>query len=244
MMLEEYQDAFGHSIYDYLHGEAEFQIVERDDGDIAAEKLKGYFNQYKDWHPIEKKAMRYVKGRVLDIGCGAGRHALYLQEKGYDVVGIDISPLAIKVCEERGLKDARVVPITQISSKLGVFDTVIMMGNNFGLFGSFEKAKQLLGKLSKITSRKARIIASTNDVYDTEIPGHLAYQESNRSRGRMSGQLRLRVRYKTYSTPWFDYLIVSKNEMENILEGTGWVVKKYIDSDISYYIAIVEKKQL
>ena len=243
-MWKENQDAFGHSIYDYLKGEAEFQIVERDDGDIGSIKLGVYFNQYKDWHPIEKKAMRYVRGRVLDIGCGAGRHALYLQEKGHDVVGIDNSPLAIKVCKERGLRDARVVPITRINSKLGIFDTVIMMGNNFGLFGSFEKAKQLLGKLSKIISQSGRIITTTNDVYDTDIPEHLAYHAANRSKGRMSGQLRIRVRYKTYSTPWFDYLIVSKNEMENILEGTGWVVTKYIDSDISYYMAILEKKHL
>ena len=115
-MWQENQDAFGHSIYDHLKGEAEFQIVERDDGNIGPIRLGVYFNQYKDWHPIEKKAMRYVKGRVLDIGCGAGRHALYLQEKGHDIVGIDNSPLAIKVCRERGLRDARVVPITHISS--------------------------------------------------------------------------------------------------------------------------------
>jgi 2-polyprenyl-3-methyl-5-hydroxy-6-metoxy-1,4-benzoquinol methylase len=242
-MLNDQQDAFGHSIYDCLQDTAEFHIVERDDGDIAAERLNVYFNQYKNWRLIEKKAMKFVRGKVLDIGCGAGRHALYLQEKGHEVVGIDISPLAIKACKERGLMDARVVPITQISSKLGIFDTVIMMGNNFGLFGSFERAKHLLGKLSKITSHKARIIASTNDVYDTEIPEHLEYQASNRRRGRMSGQLRIRVRYKRYSTPWFDYLIVSKNEMESILEGTSWAIKKYIDSNNTYFVAVIEKKQ-
>jgi cyclopropane fatty-acyl-phospholipid synthase-like methyltransferase len=40
---------------------------------------------------VEKKSMGYVKGRtVLDIGCGPGRHALYLQnERGFDVLGID-----------------------------------------------------------------------------------------------------------------------------------------------------------
>ena len=240
-MLNNQQDAFGHSLYDYLQGKAEFQIVERDDGYIESERLQGYFNQYKDWRPIEKTAMRFVRSRVLDIGCGAGRHALYLQEKEHDVVGIDISPLAIKVCKERGFRDARLVSINQISPKLGVFDTVIMMGNNFGLFGSFKKAKHLLGKLSKITSQRGRIIASTNDVYNNKIPEHFEYQASNRSKGKMSGQLRIKVRYKRYSTPWFDYLIVSKNEMESILEGTGWVVKKYIDSDNSYYMAILEK---
>ena len=59
----------------------------------------------------------------------------------------------------------------------------------------------------------------------------------------MSGQLRLRVRYKKYAMPWFDYLTVSKVEMESILEGSGWAVNRYIDSDTSYYMAIIDKKK-
>lgn len=240
-MLKDHQDAYGHSLYDYLKGTAESQIVERDDGYIESDGLKGYFSSYKDWHPIEKKAMRYVRGRVLDIGCGAGRHALYLQDKGLEVVGIDNSPLVVKVCRERGLRDARIVPIAQIGPRLGVFDTILMLGNNFGLFGGFEGARRLLGKLSRITSSKGRIVAMSRDTYRTDDPNHLAYHARNRERGRMSGQLRLRVRYKKYATPWFDYLIVSKAEMESILEGSGWAVNRYIDSDTSYYMAVIDK---
>jgi 2-polyprenyl-3-methyl-5-hydroxy-6-metoxy-1,4-benzoquinol methylase len=73
--------------------------------------------------------MRFVKGRVLDIGCGAGRVALYLQKKGFDVSGIDVSPLAVKVCKLRGLKKARVLSISNIGAKLGKFDTLLMFGN-------------------------------------------------------------------------------------------------------------------
>jgi 2-polyprenyl-3-methyl-5-hydroxy-6-metoxy-1,4-benzoquinol methylase len=54
-------------------------------------KTRGDFSVYEE-------AMQFVKGRVLDVGCGEGRHSLYLQEKWFDVLGIDISPLAIKVC--------------------------------------------------------------------------------------------------------------------------------------------------
>lgn len=57
----------------------------------------------------------------------------------------------------------------------------------------------------------------------------------------MSGQLRLRVRYKKYATPWFDYLLVSKDEMQNVLDGTGWQVKSFLDSDDPMYVAIIEK---
>ena len=57
-------------------------MIERDDGYIDAMGSKGYFNGYKDWHSIEQKAMGFVKGKVLDVGCGAGRHSIYLQKKG------------------------------------------------------------------------------------------------------------------------------------------------------------------
>ena len=140
--------------------------------------------------------MRYVRGRVLDIGCGAGRHSLCLQEKGHDVVGIDNSPLAIEVCKKRGLKDARLLSLSQIDPSLGVFDTVIMLGNNFGLFGSADRAKRLLRRFHKMTSNKGRIVATSFDPYKTEDPDHLAYQAANRAKGRMPGQIRLRLRYK------------------------------------------------
>jgi len=188
--------------------------------------------------------MRYARDRILDIGCGAGRHALYLQNKGLDVLGIDVSPLAVKVCRRRGLKNAQVMSISEVGSRLGMFDTIMMMGNNFGLFGSSKRAKWLLKKLSRITTRNGRIIASTTDVYNTEVPEHLEYQSFNRSRGRMSGQLRIRVRYKHFVTPWFDYLLVSKKEMENILDGTDWCINRYLDGPTSpRYIAIIDKKK-
>ncbi|MBI2328909.1 MAG: class I SAM-dependent methyltransferase [Chloroflexi bacterium] len=243
-MLKDHQDACGHGFYEYLKNETGSEIIERDDGYIDTLALKGYFNKYKDWYPAQRKSMRHARGRVLDIGCGAGRHALYLQEKGYDVLGIDNSPLAIEVCKLRGLKNARVTSITQINSKLGVFDTILMMGNNFGLFGSFEGARRLLRKVSKITSENGRIIAESNDVYKTDTPEHLSYHQFNRKRGRMAGQIKLRVRYKKYATPWFDYLMVSKEEMENILDGTDWKVNRFIESDGSLYIAIIDKKKL
>lgn len=241
--MKDHQEAHGHAMFDHLNGKGAFEIVERDDGFITPTNApKVYFSKFRDWPPHEKKAMRYVRGRVLDIGCGAGRHCLYLQDKGFDVLGIDLSPLAIKVCKLRGLKKVKSVSITQISSKLGKFDTLLMLGNNFGLFGSFNRAKWLLKRFHKITSEKARIIAESMDPYKTDEPAHLEYHKFNRKRGRMSGQLRLRVRYKKYATPWFDYLLVSKDEMQNVLDGTGWQVKSFLDSDDPMYVAIIEKE--
>ena len=241
-MLTDKQDAFGHMFYDYLTKTPVDEIIERDDGLVEIDNGIGYFSEFQAWPSCEKRAMRYVRGRVLDVGAGAGRCALYLQDRGHEVVCIDNSPLALEVCRLRGLRNAKLVPLSEITTGLGVFDTVIMMGNNFGLFGSLERAQELLQKLSRITSSRGRIVAETRDVYQTDVPEHLSYQERNRKRGRMSGQIRLRARYRTYATPWFDYLMVSKEEMVDILDSTDWKVTEFIDSDSPMYVAIIDKR--
>ena len=238
------KDAYGQEVWAFFQGKNSFEVIERDDGlvDISSGAPE-YFADYKDWSAVQKKAIRYVKGKTLDVGCGAGSVSLYLQNKKVDVVAIDNSPLAIQVCKGRGVKNARVLPIEKIDSfKSNTFDTIIMYGNNFGLFGSFKKAKRLLKIFHKITSPGALIITENVDPYKTKDPVHLAYHEFNRKRGRMPGQLRIRIRFRNYTGDWFDYLIVSKNEMKEILKDTGWQVKKFIDSDNYVYSAIIERE--
>jgi hypothetical protein len=242
-MIKDQQDAFGHILYDYLKSKGSFEIIERNDGYFdVTNAARVYFSEYKDWPEIERKAMRFVRGRVLDVGCGAGRHSLYLQRKGLQVLGADASPLAVKVCEIRGLRDVKVIPITRLSSKLGRFDTIIMLGNNFGLFGNFRRARWLLARFHAMTTAEARIITEVIDPYRKSDPSHLSYHKRNLERERMAGQIRIRVRYLKYTTPWFDYLFVSKAEMERMLAGTGWKVEKYLDSGNSLYIAVIVKE--
>ena len=234
---------------DYLRGRGGYQIIERDDGYfdvVGGPKL--YFSSYTEWNMHIKQAIKYTIGRVLDIGCGAGRHSLYLQNKGFEVFGIDNSPLAIKVCKLRGLHNVQVLSITEITSKLNQFDTILMLEDNFGLFGNLKRAKWLLKRFYKITSIKGRIIAESRDPYyrklGEDFEHHETYHEINRIKERMPGQLRIRVRYKKYVTPWFDYLLVSQKEMQGILINTGWYVKKFINGTDGRYVAIIEKQKV
>ncbi len=244
-MLKDDQDAYGYEIYDYYQGNEDvFEIVEREDGYIdVSQGPSYYFRTFEDWLQVERDAIKHALGRVLDIGCGAGRIALYLQEAGHDVLGIDISPKAIEVCRLRGLEKTQIFSITQVSSRLGQFDTVVMMGNNFGLFANPKRMKWLLNRFYGMTSLEARIITSSNDIYKTNDSDHLTYHQFNRDRSRMPGQIRIRIRYKKKKTPWFDYLMVSKEEMVELLQGSGWQVTRFIESESPFYIAIIEKAQ-
>lgn len=238
------EDAFGLMLFALYNGSEVFEIVERDDGYIEAMSAKGYLSEYEDWTQIEQRAMEFAKGRILDVGCGAGRHSLYLQNKGFNVTGIDISPLAVRVCKLRGLKKVRLTPVERADFKPGTFDRIFMMGNNFGLFANFKKARRLLRKFHKMTSKDALIVAVTNDPYKTDNPAHLAYHRRNRQNGKMSGLLKIRIRYKQYKGKWFEYLLASKKEVEEILRGTGWKIREFIDSTDekrSYYLAIIKK---
>jgi SAM-dependent methyltransferase len=237
-------DAFGQAIWAYFKGNDSYEIIERDDGYFDATLGPNvYFSYYKDWPRHEKEAMKFVKGRVLDVGCGAGRHSLYLQKKGFDVVGIDNSPLAIKVCKLRGLRKAKLMSVTQVNFRPNSFDTIIMLGNNFGLLGNLKRAKWLLKRFHKMTSNKALIVAESNDPYETKNQDHLWYHKFNRRRGRMPGQLRIRVRFGKSVGKWFDYLMVSRDEMAEILDGTGWKIRRIIGSKGSQYVAIIAKVQ-
>ena len=228
-MIRDLEDAYGQEVYAYFMGEDALEIVERDDGFINTFPGPEYYLQgFEDWPTRQQEAMDFVEGRVLDVGCGAGRVSLYLQERGFEVLGIDNSPKVLQVCRLRGVKHLKLMPITQVGKGLGEFDTIVMMGNNFGLFGSPRRARWLLRRWKRMTSSTARIIAESNDVLKTDAPYHLAYHEFNRKRGRLPGELRFRVRFRNFKSPWFDYLMVSREEMDVILEDTGWMVSHII----------------
>lgn len=243
-MMQPEKDAFGQGMIDYYQGEEVTEIIERDDGYMGISGGPAiYFAPYDEWPEAEQAAIQLAHGRVLDIGCGAGRVCLYLQERGHEVVGIDNSPLAIKTATRRGVIDARILSITQVSRKvLGQFDTLVMFGNNFGLMGNPQRAKWLLRRFYGMTSADGLILAESRDVYDTTEPDHLAYHAWNRQRGRPAGQVRLRVRYKRVIGEWFDYLMVSRPEMQEILVDTGWKIRQLFQKENrADYVAAIMK---
>ncbi len=243
-MLSDEQDAMGHLLKDYLETGSSFEVIERDDGYInlsAGGEL--YFSTFEDWPEMSQQVIQYARGRVLDVGAGAGRMALYLQQQGHEVVAVDNSSLAIDVCKARGVHDARVLGITEVDENLGTFGSIVMMGNNFGLFANAEQARTLLHRFAKLTTGEARIIVESTNATATDNPTHLAYHERNRQQGRMPGQIRFRVRYLQYTGPWMDYLLASPEEMRQLVEGTAWSVTTILGNPNFRYAAVLEKSR-
>lgn len=234
-------DVWGALLADAHAGVPAYEVVERDDGFVTAYDARYLLAPFERWDdPVERRAMRFVRGRVLDVGCGGGRVCLHLQARGLEVVGIDSSPGAVACCRLRGVRDARVLALDAVDGSLGVFDTFVFLGQNFGLLGSRARARRRLARLAALASPRGRIVAETYDPHTSDDPVHRAYRERNRRRGRPPGQLRIRVRHRELSTPWLDWLQVSPDELAELVEGTGWELSRALGEGPSW-VAVVDR---
>jgi SAM-dependent methyltransferase len=227
--LDPEDDAYGQLLLAALEGRESHEVTERDDGFIYAGDPSDYFAPPRRWPPQERRALRFVRGRVLDVGCGAGRAALVLQERGREVVAIDESPLAVEVACRRGVRDARVLALADVDEALGVFDTVLILRNNLGLAGSGPAGRRLLHRLLDLTSPRGRIVTDSVDPARLE-PHH-----------RETAGRRIRVRYRRYTSPWFRYVMLAPAEVEPLVEGTGWHVARILDDGSPRFGIVLEK---
>lgn len=240
MALDRREDAFGQLLLDHLAGRGGQAILERDDGRAQpALPAAVFFGAFDKWPPEEQQVFEGVQGRVLDVGCGAGRHSLEAQRRGCEVVAIDISPGAVEVARRRGVIDVRLLPLADVDHTLGVFDTLLMMCGNFGLFGTEVEARRLLRTLHEITSVEGRIVFDSVDPSDDRED--LSYQARNRSLGRRPGQVTIRLAYGDVTTPWFELLNLSPSELEELLDGSGWRLAELVPSTPPEYFGVLEK---
>jgi SAM-dependent methyltransferase len=202
------------------------ELVERDDGFLAGADASRYFAPPAAWGPLDRWACDQARGRVLDVGAGAGRAALHLQATGREAVALDVSPLAAEVCRRRGVRRAVAGTAADLAAaggpEGGPFDAFLLLGNNLGLLGGAAEAPRLLGALAALAAPGAVLLGQGMDPYRTAAPEHLAYHARNRARGRLPGQLRLRIRHRGLATPWFDYLFATPVELAPLLAGTAW----------------------
>jgi SAM-dependent methyltransferase len=242
-VVRETTDAFGNALLDWVQGGTEPEIIERDDGVIEmGAGPEVYLMDFDEWPSAEQESFQYVRGRVADVGCGGGRAALHLQERGCDVVGIDSSSLAIKAARLHGVRRTRVSTVDQLVDSIREFDTLILFGNNLGVFGTPRRAKRILTAWAKKLPSGARVLIESTNPSSNGVPViDRDYCRRNRAKGRSRGQCRLRVWYDRSPSGWFSWFFASQSELKALMRGTGWTLHTIlVGSNDEPYVAVYD----
>ena len=199
-------DIFGKALQDFQAGNYTEDISTSsslDEEDVLP--LPYLFRRFQEMPLIEQKALKLCRGKVLDIGCGAGSHSLYLQENGLQVVGLDQSPGAIEVCKKRGIKS--VVCSEFMKYQQTGFDTLLLLMNGIGISGKLQKLPEFLRHAKILLNPNGQILLDSSDIiYMFEkdedggywIPGSVDYY----------GEVRFQMTYKNEKGPIFDWLYI------------------------------------
>ena len=212
--------------------------ITNDVGYTESESLQRYFINYNKFPSIEKKALKFTKGKILDVGCGAGRHVLYLQKKGLDITGIDSSKLAISVCRQRGCKSVVAQDIFKFKNK--TFDTILLFGNNIGIGGNLNGVKRLLKKLRSLAKKGSILMLNSIDVKITKNVEYFAYHKRNLKLGRYIGQVKLKLGYKNKFSKWFNWVHIDSQTLKKIALESKWKMEKMFNEKNGEYVMVLK----
>ncbi|CCG52600.1 Putative methyltransferase [Flavobacterium indicum GPTSA100-9 = DSM 17447] len=215
------KDLFGQALLDYQTNHSpeniltETNISEEDEMDVAY-----LFRSYKEMPKLEQKALQLSKGKILDVGCGAGSHALYLQEKGLDVTAIDLSKKAIETCQLRGIKNTFNCNVLDLNiHQDDKYDTILLLMNGTGIFGKLNQISKYLTHLKSLLNEGGQILIDSSDLiymYDQDEDG--AYEVPATG---YYGELTFTISYKGQTEEPFDWLYLDYNTLQNACHAHG-----------------------
>lgn len=229
------KDLFGKAILDYQTNNAPEDIITEttisEEDELSVEYL---FRDYEDMPEIERKALDMARGKVLDVGCGAGSHSLYLQNKRkLDTISIDISASAIEACRLRGVQKAKVADINTFE---GQFDTILLLMNGAGMSGRLNKMFDFLTHLKSLLKKEGQILLDSSDIIymfeDDEdgskvVPLYSEYY----------GELVFTISYKNEREEPFDWLYIDYNTLQNVAIAAGFSCELVQDGEHYDYLA-------
>ncbi|HBH23162.1 MAG TPA: SAM-dependent methyltransferase [Cytophagales bacterium] len=167
-----YKVVFGAALLDYCKGEfAEHLRTSTSISDEEVLPVSYLFRSYEEMPFLEQRALNMAHGKILDVGCGAGSHSLWLQNKGYQLKAIDISKGAVEVCKKRGIQHVEQIALMH---ETGTFDTILLLMNGTGIFETLEKAPLCLDYLKSLISDGGQILIDSSDIkymYEDEDGG-------------------------------------------------------------------------
>lgn len=227
------KDLFGKALLDYQnHQFSEDIITSTNISDEDVLPISYLFRIYKDMPKLEKKALKLAKGSILDVGCGAGSHSLYLQEKGFQVKAIDISKGAIEVCKLRGVKHAEV---KNILDETGTFDTILLLMNGTGIFQELFQVSKFLTHLKSLLKSNGRILIDSSDIkymYEDEDGGFWIDAHAN-----YYGELDYYLSYKGKKEKTMKWLYLDFDRLKLACENIGLTCIKVMEGNHYDYLA-------
>ncbi len=166
------KDLFGKALLDYQSGQySEDLITSTNISDEDTLPLPYLFRDYSEMPKLEQKAMQLAKGIILDVGCGAGNHTLWLQDKGLKVKAIDSSKGAVEVSKKRGVLDVELKPLLE---ETDTFDTILLLMNGTGIFQELSQVSKYLKHLKSLLKPNGQILIDSSDIsymYEDEDGG-------------------------------------------------------------------------
>ena len=239
-VLKKHQDPIGKAVHDYYHGIVGDSILVRTD--IAEDETlsPGYFFRTFEQMPLqEQEALKRCKGKILDIGAGAGAHSIWLKEKGLEVVSIDISPLSCEVMRERGLTNVLCGNIYSLTDQK--FDTILLLMNGAGVAQTLPGLSVLLNHLKLLLNPGGKILADSSDLL------YLFTDENGESwidiaSDTYYGEMEYQLSYKTVRGKKFPWLFVDSDTLAEYAERSGFtVVDKVKGLHFDYLIELALK---
>jgi SAM-dependent methyltransferase len=237
------KDLFGKAILDFQTNNSPENLVTETNISEADEMSVDYlFRSFNEMPKLEKKALQLCKGKVLDVGCGAGSHSFYLQEKGFEVTAIDISENAIKACKLRGLNDVRVQNILEVSTDTSEselakqkFDTILLLMNGTGIFGTLAETSKYLQKLKSLLNPNGQILIDSSDIiymFDKEADGSYLVPAEG-----YYGELTFTISYKGETEVSFPWLYLDYNTLQNAAQANGLQCELILEGEHFDYLA-------
>jgi SAM-dependent methyltransferase len=230
------KDLFGKAILDYQTNNSpedlltETTISEEDEMSVAY-----LFRSFSEMPALEQKALQLAKGKVLDVGCGAGSHSLYLQkELKLDVTAIDISAHAIQACLLRGVRDAQVQDIMKLENE--TYDTILVLMNGAGMCGKLKNIPNFLKKLQSLLNPGGQILLDSSDIiymFDDDedggkwIPSHNEYY----------GEVVFNIAYKGEKENPFDWMYIDYNTLQNAAFANNLKAELLLEGEHYDYLA-------
>ena len=221
------QDLHDPTLYDYIN---------------SVEIARGY-DKYHSANRLFDLDRRFIeevlpaRGTVLDIGCGTGRLLVYLQEKGYDTIGVDLSSHMLEVAREKSGEKARLVRADMLALPMaeGQVDACIMMFSVLGMLKGEHLRKQALKEAARVLRRGGILALHVHNRYKHVVRGVAGLLKGFvfSMFGRNTEIMR---NYR--SLPGLYLHLFSRGEILRLLEETGFAVVRdeAIAPDRSGYI--------